>query len=92
MVLPSNVASITKRSGTSFARGTTIDEYLSTEDCQALYDKWQPTWPEPFNFRGGIRAITCEMVLEVEAKDFIKVLGKKRAEKILEVSRVNAGR
>lgn len=84
--------------GLSFARGTTIDEYLSAKDCAALYEKWQKDWPELYRFRGGITAITCEMVLEVPEAAFRKVYGGRgnedrgRPDRILEIARRNAGR
>jgi len=87
---------ITRRSGTSIARGTTIDEYLSEEDNQKLYDLWQPSWPEPFQFSGGITAITCEMVLELPQDEFIAAFGKSKkgqeqAARILDIAKRNAG-
>jgi hypothetical protein len=91
-VLPRNVATITIRQGGSYARGTTIDEYLTQEDCAVLYEKWQADWPEPFQFHGGITAINCEMVLEVPEKELNHVFGKKRTARILEIAHNNAGR
>lgn len=67
------------RSGGSFARGTTIDEYLSEEDNEKLYQVWeeQPGWPEIFRFRGGQTAITAEMILEVPEADMLKAFRSK---------------
>lgn len=80
------------RSGTSFARGTTIDEYLDAEACALLYDKWQKGWPEPYMFSGGVTAITCEQVLEVSEKEFIKVYGKRVGTRIIDTAKRNGGR
>jgi hypothetical protein len=80
------------RSGASLARGTTIDEYLPEDDCKVLYEKWQDGWPEPLMFSGGVRAITCEMVLEVPVKELNRVLGRSKAATIYEVSKNNAAR
>jgi hypothetical protein len=78
--------------GTSYARGTTIDEYLPGDLNVKLYEKWQPEWPEVLKFSGGITAITCEMVLEVPEKELTRVFGKKDATEILEVAKRNTGR
>lgn len=91
----STVPLVTKtfiRQGASLARGTTIDEYLSEKDCKVLYSGWQKNWPEPLEFHGGITAITCEMVLEVPEKEFVKSIGKAVGTRIYDVARRNAGR
>lgn len=88
------------RQGTSIARGTTIDEYLTQEQCEALYKLWEqhPEWPEIYRFSGGITAISCEMVLEVPNDDFVKAFKKYNAQgvamakAILTVAEANAGR
>lgn len=80
------------RQGLSIARGTTIDAYLDEKDVKVLYEGWQENWPEPFDFRNDIKAITAEMILEVPEKDFKRVFGHKVANRILEAARSNAGR
>lgn len=77
------------RQGGSYSRGTTIDGYLSEEDCNFLYANWKQEWPEPLKFHGGTTAITCEMVLEVPEKELKAVLGK-HADNIIAVSKRNA--
>ena len=94
---PGSVTGLSVRSGWSFARGTTIDEYLSPEDNQELYKIWKSTWPEVLKFHGEVTAITCEMVLEVNEAEFLATFGntkkaKEMAARILEVSKRNAGR
>lgn len=71
------------RSGTSFARGVTIDPLISTEDAAALYEKWDEKWGEPLEFQGGERAITCDMVSAVPMKYLVRVFGKNRAERLI---------
>jgi hypothetical protein len=96
----SGIANVTKlyyRQGTSYARGTTIDAYLQDDDNTLLYEIWQPSWPEPFGFHGGEKAITAEMILEVPTDEFIKAFGRKKgnraaALRILEAAKRNAGR
>lgn len=78
------------RQGSSYARGTTIDGFLSEEDCSFLYTAWKKSWPEPLKFHGGVTAITCEMVLQVPEKELKEVLGT-HADAIIEVSKRNAG-
>lgn len=80
------------RQGTSYARGTDVDAYLSPEDCRVLYERWKGEWPEPLHFRGGTKSITCEMVLDVGEAELSLVMGKARAARILEVARINGGR
>lgn len=82
----------TIRAGGSYAIGTIVDEYLTEDQNAALYEKWQPGWPEPLAFSGGLKAITCEMILEVPQEDFTKFIGKKVAPQILEIAARNAGR
>ncbi len=89
------VAEVTKlyyRQGTRFARGTTIDSYLEEEDCEILYDRWQDSWPEPYVFSGGIKAITAEMILEVPIKELNSALHHTRAKRILKAAKENAAR
>lgn len=93
------VSGTSYRSGTSFARGTMIDAYLSGDVCTRLYSVWEehPEWPEVLRFSGGISAITCEMILDVREEDFLKSFGTKKAdmrlaETILSVAKTNAGR
>lgn len=80
------------RQGASLARGTTIDEYLSQETCDALYEKWSPEWAEPLMFSGGIRAITCEMVVDVPKSELVKVYGKAKGNEIYAAAENNAAR
>jgi hypothetical protein len=88
---PGSVTSVKVRQGASIARGTTIDEYLGQSDVDLLYENWQAGWPEPLAFSGGVKAVTCEMVLEVPFADFKKVF-KKRAQQIYDVAKRNATR
>lgn len=93
---------VTYRQGLSIARGTTIDEYLSESDNDALYAVWKERedWPEPYKFSGGVWAVTCEMIQEVPESDFINAFsrkygkrkGKEIAQRVLDVVAVNAGR
>ncbi len=71
------------RSGTSFARGLTIDPLLSEEDARTLYEKWENGWGEPLEFQGGAKAITCDMVVNVPARELVRVYGKSLAERLL---------
>lgn len=94
---PGSVTRITRRSGTSFARGTTIDEYLTPEENQELYKVWKSEWPEILRFHGGITAITCEMVLDVEEEEFLMAFGntkkaKTLASNIIATAKQHAGR
>jgi hypothetical protein len=77
------------RQGASYFPGTTIDGYLQEDEIAVLYEKWEPTWPEPLVFQGGVTAITCEKILEVDAKDIRMVYGKKLANRLLEVAERN---
>jgi len=79
------------RAGTAYARGTTIDPYLTDEDREVLYEKWDNAWGYPQEFHGGDTAITCEMVIEVSEGNLAKVFGKSRAGRILTAARSNAG-
>jgi hypothetical protein len=84
----------------SIARGTTIDAYLSAEDTAALYETWKSEWPEPYGFRGGEKAVTCEMVAEVGLEALTAALAEKRSQtearkaagRIMDVARSNQGR
>lgn len=80
------------RQGASLAKGTVIDGYLEQSEIDTLYMRWRSAWPTPLEYPGGVLAITCEMVLEVPESELIQALGKKLGTRILEVSRVNAGR
>jgi len=100
------VTSTQIRQGGSYARGTTIDGYLSEEVNQALYDVWaeHKDWPEPLEFPGNVFAITCEMVQEItkdaDAREAFtsffrkhnKKFGEAFAKTILDVTARNAGR
>ncbi len=82
----------TYRQGKSNAIGTIIDGYLEQSENDLLYARWKSEWPEPLAFSGGIKAITCEMILEIPEEDLVKALGKKRAGQFLQVAKANAGR
>jgi len=71
--------------GASFARGTTVDEYLSDGDCMKLYASWLPAWPDKLTFSGGVTAITVELINEVPVKELTKVYGKAMAARLLKV-------
>ncbi len=109
MKYPGSVERIFIRQGGGAAIGTIIDGHLAEEDAKALYAVWDEhgDWPEPLEFRGGEKAITCEMVVELvgdqgpaenrEQKEqaFVGAFGKKQAEiahRILAAARQNAGR
>ena len=74
------------RSGTSFARGVTIDPLISAEDAGVLYERWDNKWGEPLEFQGGAKAITCDMVANAPLKELVKVYGKARAERLLQAA------
>lgn len=74
------------RSGTSFARGLTIDALIPAEDVDTLYERWKNEWGEPLEFQGGSKAITCDMVAAVPLKDLVKVYGKARAERLADAA------
>lgn len=68
--------------GLSYARGTTIDAYISPEACEALYQIWKPEWPEKLEFPGKVYAITAEMILEVPEAEFLAAFRKERKQKL----------
>jgi len=76
--------------GASLARGTTIDGYLQPTDAQLLYNTWKPGWPEMLEFSGAIKAVTCEMVLEIPEDEFLKTVGGAAGRRILDVAKRNA--
>jgi len=87
------VERVSYRSGLSVARGTTIDAYLSEKDNESLYDNWRSEWAAPYEFHGGIKAISCEMVLDVPEQEFKKAFkNKSQAKRIREAALNNAGR
>jgi hypothetical protein len=89
--MPLEITGYTVRVGRTFARGTDIDAYLEENEVKALYERWKPAWPTPLEFSGGIKAITCEMVLEVPEKEFRSTF-RKMADHILEAAKRNVGR
>lgn len=89
--MPLQITGFVHRAGTSYARGTDIDALLPQEDVSALYAGWKREWPEPLEFHGGERSITCEMVLEVPVKELIATYKKPMTKRLLEVAQQNAG-
>lgn len=81
---------ITHKYGT-IAPGTDIDPHLTDSDVKLLYEKWSPDWETPKEFSGGVKSITCEMIVEISLPDFCKVYGKKAGERIYKVAKENAG-
>lgn len=80
------------RQGISIARGTTIDEYLTEADCERLYSRWDKKWEaQPIEAKGGIKIISCEMVLEIPEEAFIKSMGTP-GKRIRAIALRNAGR
>ena len=65
----------------SSAPGTVIDGHLTPEQIKALYGVWLPGWPEKREYRGGIVAITAEMVMEVTEDEFIRAFGRRKVMK-----------
>ena len=84
------ITSTFRRAGGSYSRGTVIDGYLSDEDIQKLYEKWDIEWGEPLEFQGGTKGITCEMVLEAPKTKFKEIMGA-AGKRILDAAQVNAG-
>lgn len=84
------ITSVRVRQNTSFARGTTIDEYLIEADNDALYEKWSPDWEDKLEFPGGIFAITAEMIIAIPESEFNKVLGRTRGPRIYKIAKENA--
>lgn len=60
---------------------TIIDGYLTQEQINALYGTWLPDWPDKREYRGGITAITSEMVMQIPEEDFIKAFGRRKVMK-----------
>jgi hypothetical protein len=81
MLTPNNTK-IVMRSGSSFARGTTIDLYLEPAEITALYEKWKSEWGEVLELPGSEKAITCEMVKAVSLYDLTKTYGKPLGKKL----------
>jgi hypothetical protein len=82
-MLNPNTTKIVMRSGSSFARGTTIDLYLDPKEIKTLYERWnQAAWGEIYSLPGGEQAITCEMVKPVSLFDLTSVYGHKLAKKL----------
>jgi hypothetical protein len=65
----------------SSAPGTVIDGHLTPEQTKALYGIWLPGWPAKREYRGGIEAITAEMVMDVPEVEFIKAFGRRKVMK-----------
>jgi len=92
---PGTVTSTFIRQGASQAIGTIIDGHLADGDITLLYEMWAADWPAPLEFSGGVKAITCEQVMEVGEAQFVEAFGKKNTEaarRIFGVARNNAGR
>lgn len=68
------------------ARGTDIDGYLPEDLVDVLYEKWQASWPTPLEFAGGIKSVTCEMVLEVPKGELFKTFGPRNGKMIYDVA------
>lgn len=77
--------------GLAYARGTSIDPYLSTEDVKRLYELWDNALGVPNEFSGGQIDITCEMVLDASDEDLRRVLGNELAERVQSISRIYGG-
>ncbi len=82
--------SVIRRSGASFARGVTIDGFLSNGEAKVLYEKWDDGWGEPLEFHGGEKAITCEMVAAVPLTGLVKAFGSKFAKRLADVASKNS--
>ena len=84
-------ARITKRANTSFARGVTIDGFLSNDDEKALYERWDEDAFGPKNYvQGGESYLTCEQVVAVPVDKLVSTFGKRRASRILEAAHKHA--
>lgn len=80
------------RANTGFIRERTIDMSLNDEELLSeIYDKWDAEkWEEPLTFQGGVRGITCEMILRVPLSELGKVYGAERASFLVEIARKGA--
>lgn len=78
-----------QRSGGSFAMdGAAMDLYLSEEDTEVLYRRWDGAkWGEPLTLNGGVKSITTDMVLAITYKDLSSVYGVKRANLFIEAAK-----
>ena len=73
------------RSGTSFARGVTIDGFLTPKQNAVLYEKWKDSWEPKVDCGGGEVVITCEMVAAVPYEELYATY-KDLAPKLAEVA------
>ncbi len=84
------MSKITFRSGTSIARGTTMDLLLDEQDTQALYERWKNEWGAPIGLRAGEVLITAEMVSAVPLAELVSTYGRVRAARLMEIAKKNA--
>lgn len=92
---PATVTSVQIRQGASAAIGTIIDGYLNDDLSKLLHETWKPEWPEKLGFSGGITAITCEAIMEIDEAAFIAGFPRKHrqsAARIREIAATNVGR
>lgn len=84
--LSKGVSRLEVRSGLSFSRGVTIDQYLDEASIKTLYAKWLDEWGEKIDCGGGIYIVTCEMVKEVPLEELVSTYGRKLAARLQEVA------
>ena len=72
-------------------RSPDVDGFLLNGDTEILYGRWKDEeWGAPIQLSGGIKSITCDMVVEIGFQNLTKVYGVRRAKRILEASKRGA--
>jgi len=85
------VTKITVRRNVSGATMTPIDGYLTKEDIDTLYEKWDiEKLGEPLKFRGGAVGLTAEHIVDAPEDKFRAIYGDPFSDRVLEIAKINA--
>jgi len=84
--MPLTVETTRYRQGTKLAIGTIIDGYLTDEESEKVYTRWNKEWPEMLAFPGNQKAVTFEMIREIPRNQLNRAFGPKFASKLVDMA------
>ena len=70
-------------------RSPSMDRFLSEDDKEYLYERWDADFPAKISLQGGVELITCEMVSGLSWGQLVKAFGTSKAKLFRDIAKAN---